>query len=211
MNRIIVVALIAVLACTSYGAYVIGNWENQHNSWGQWQDNSVQPNPNFAYSTEIGVTLGNYSLEVTQSGWGQVLAVGLGADAAQAFLDNPIFQITMTVQESDREFISGYSQIAEVVFNAAGAGWQTVASGTPVNFYWWDDYIPERTATLTVDGTAYASQMQWNADWMQIIIALNTGGGAPDKLYFDDARFVPEPATIAMLGLGALALLRKKS
>jgi len=211
MNRIIVVALIAILACTSFGAYVIGNWENQDDGWGTW-DSGVKPSDNFAYSTEVGVTRGSYSLEVTQDGWGQVLAIDLDEPARQAFMANRIFRMDFSVQASDNEFTEGWSQIYEVVFNGDGGGWQVVTDETPaLSFYWWEGQIEERTLTLEIDYRSYRSTMNLDPSYLQIIIALNTGGGAPDKLYFDNARFLPEPATIAMLGLGALALLRKRS
>ncbi len=211
MNRIIIVALVAALACTSYGAYVIGNWESQTaEGWGLW-DGGVVENPNFAYSSEIGVTRGNYSLEVTQDGWGQVLAIDLTAAQRQGFMENRYFVMDVSVQASANEFTAGWSQVYEIVFNGDGGGWQTVISGTPISFYWWEGEIPMRTERLVFDYRDYRNSMNPDPSYLQIVIALNTGGGAPDKMYIDNVMFAPEPATIAMLGIGALALLRKRS
>ncbi len=46
--------------------------------------------------------------------------------------------------------------------------------------------------------------------WCQIIVTLNGYDTAHD-FYFDRAELIPEPATIALLGLGVLALLRKRA
>jgi hypothetical protein len=66
---------------------------------------------------------------------------------------------------------------------------------------------------LNVDYTAFRNALGGGPyNWIEIIITTNNGGGAPPDFYFDNARLsgIPEPATIAMLGLGGLALIRRK-
>jgi hypothetical protein len=44
--------------------------------------------------------------------------------------------------------------------------------------------------------------------WGKIRIINNTGGAG--TVYYDNVRLVPEPATLGLLGLGGLVLLRRR-
>lgn len=209
--------LVFALSCTSYGAtVVIGDWENMPNSgdgwidWGQSQV-AIETLP-AKYMTEptVGVTLNDDSLHVVQTGWAQSLSIKLqNLGLTGAFMSHDTFSIDMTVKATPG-ITGGYTQISSVAMNAQGPGWTTVASGNPVNFYWWDGRSTE-TKTLTVNYSAFRDAIT-STGYIEIILALNTGGGAPPDMYFDNARLtgVPEPATIALLGLGGLALRRRK-
>jgi hypothetical protein len=209
---VLCLAVLAAMNTAAFAAdYVLGDFETGFDGWGTWSSNAVQPNPaNFALSTTNGVTRGSSSLQVTQSGWAQGLALNFDGSQRAAFMSHDTFSIDMSVAANDGTITGGYTQIYSVALNGEGGSFSDVVTGTPVNFYWWEG-SGARTLTLSFNYSAYRDTLVANPGWIQMILALNTGGGAPAQMYFDNAKLsgVPEPATMTLLGLG-LALLRKR-
>jgi hypothetical protein len=90
------------------------------------------------------------------------------------------------------------------------SGWKQYIPVDPVNPSYpgsWDPSAGNQTRTLTWDLSSYNPT---GATWMQLIFSTNFGGTTPGKYYIDKVQLIPEPATICLLGLGGLALLRKK-
>lgn len=221
-RKLFVLLFIAAIASASYGAHLLASWEGTPDNSIDWGNKlsvddpcnmpvQVTGNAGYNYST-VGVTEGSQSLEVSQSGWAQSLTIRLDAAAKAAFMTTEhVFEIDMSVRaydDYDPIITGGYTQIYEVAMNAPGAGFQGVATGTPLNFYWWEG-SGARTATLSVNYRAFRALIT-ETSYIEIIFALNTGGGAPPEMYFDNARLTPEPATLALLGLGGLLLRRRR-
>jgi hypothetical protein len=214
MSRILITICISlVLASTSY-AGVIGNWETGYDGWGNWNGSAVVAPTNFTVPNAIGVTLGTSSLAVVQPGWGQVLALNLTYDQRVDLKNNNKFSIDFSVAAGTG---GGRLQVAEAVLNAEGRGWSamTITNNTanPTNNYFdfWGG-SPARTMTISgsYDPAVFGSGSGAGIPgYAQIVIALNGNGGSM-PFYFDKAVLTPEPATMALLGLGGLALIRRK-
>lgn len=205
MKRLVSVCLVTAVLSASASATIIGNWESDLDGWFDWNSSATS----MVAGQSVGVTLDSGSLLVEQTGWGQSLSIKLqDNDLVDAFMENSILTIDISVAANDGTITGGYSQVAAVYMNAEGPGWTTVASDNPVNFYWWEG-SGERTLTLEIDYSDFRDAIT-GTDYIEIILALNTGGGAPAEMYFDNAQLIPEPATLALLGIGAMALLRRK-
>ena len=91
-----------------------------------------------------------------------------------------------------------------LAFNGATGGWRQGAASITLP-------LTAGTQTITVDYSALTKPLASDS-WFQIFLGFNGPAGAPRDFYVDNFRTapVPEPATIAVLAVGALALLRRR-
>ena len=175
----------AILAVVPASAVVINDFEGSAGNAIDWSSGlDIDADPNYSYAA-VGVTSGSQSVRLDQCGWAQSLAFKLDTAQKADFMANSYFSIDMSVAATPG-ITSGYTQIYEVVMNAPGPGWTAVATGTPLNFYWWDGR-PTETQTLFVDYSAFRQAIT-TTDYIEIILTTNNGGGAPCEMYFDNAQ-----------------------
>lgn len=206
----LVLLLMGVIAISQAG--VIGNFEAGLDNWtASWEGTAT-----LANSTTAGtVTLDAQSLAVKISDTGywelQWNAPVIPASMTNAKLT---FDLTMIASEWTG---SNWTKVADkVALNSNGAsGWMEFASTAAIDRTTllststdWGPWSGDAAKTYSLDIPSYDTT---SATWFQIVISLqqNPVDGA-GNFYFDNIQFIPEPTTMTMLGLGALALLRKK-
>jgi hypothetical protein len=194
---LISICLVLFLVSTSYGTTLITSFEPGDpfpptDPWG--------PLGLYPWQT-IGVTDGQYSLGAVGSiGWGTVFQMNLNA---ADFAANSKLSIDVTTLAADWPGNSGFQ--LGIVVNSDLTGWQQ-ADVTP----WWFSADGDRTITGTLDyGAAKTGP---SCTWAQVMIYQNSYSDTITDytMYFDYMRFTPEPATMALMGLGGLALIRRK-
>jgi hypothetical protein len=199
------IALTVVLVPTSYGL-VIGNFEGSLDNW-QKKDAVISQDT-------IGATVGTGSMKIAGPGSWHIDAM---LDLKPSLLG--VLGSTTQISADVTAFVADMPNVGwmnmEMIYNGqndnqTGAnnniGWQSLGA-KDINI--WDG----QTHTLVWDVPAALKTKLGGVDsniwWMELMIITNNGG-QNTQCYVDNIKMIPEPATMGLLGMGGLALLRRR-
>lgn len=236
-KKFLVLALVLGLTSAAYAALplVIGNWESGSlDGWVQNTAGATITPVELEETTPPWPTLGTGSLQIhNPAGWSQ----GIELDSYAGYFYTPG---NTTRAEMEDAVIHATDMHLDVKMIAsewanyfADGGWVNAVDAVVINgdFGWTQFNTPNWYPNPGNKPAPPPYYHDWNGqqdevfhyDWnfaalgatgyAQIYIITNYGGGvAADagNFYVDALTLTPEPATIAMLGLGGLALIRRK-
>jgi len=214
MKKLIV--CLAILAVTGFAQAapdkLIGSWESETNEG--WADHPLSAATGWTATVYVDDPLcmtsiyeysydwssdGWVSLKASVSGWNWFERVDFHADY---FTYNTIeFDVYAVLQD---ESTATYAQVEQIAFSTETNGWFNPGEATGFGLTF------DSTTHCVLDYSAYKTSDYASATdtYGSMIFALNAD--APVYIYLDNVMLTPEPATIGLLGLGGLALLRRK-
>jgi len=182
------------------------------------------PNPPGPVATD-----GYATLKVTtgSSWWNEAMYIDLGAIGKEAVLGNNTFSVDVSMFAADwvMDPAVGWTTSPSIgLLINPDKGWSPDPGKPGYNINWWDAgaiNLSNGTSTLSWDYQTKTNGGMNGVDSTQfkfILKVVQWGYLAPTAFYLDKVKLsgdgyvetTPEPATMALLGLGSLALLRRK-
>ena len=171
------------------------------------------------------------SLQITGSGFGAAtLELQFSPAQIAAFNANSLLSFTFSVHSfATSGATAGYSQIYNLTLNAPGYGYNNVGdggnaaatwgsanftatgntsanqNGEPNYYFYSGSGLMSQTVTFNYS-SILSSIMAGGESYLQLTFTPNNGGGAPNYFYMNNVTLssVPEPASLALLGLAGL-------
>jgi hypothetical protein len=214
MNKLIVFLAFLAIATNAQADKLIGSWENQTNEG--WQDHpaselcfwcgdvyvddtEVMPS-RYTFSDDWS-SHGNISLKANVTGWDWFTKIDVHTDLYNySKIEFDIFAVAQDGSEAT------YAQIQQMVYSSQSNGWISLAnSGFNTTLGG-----PATHCVLDYSAIKVAGQTSPTDVSGSFIFALNAD--APVWFYMDNVILtgIPEPATLSLLGLGGIALLRRR-